>query len=181
MNIAQNVGPNEISITYGIEESHSEAAEPIISLENLYKVVILLNRVLQKEKKNTHTSTPQHKMRRRNEEQEQQEGKEEENKMRRRQEEEEQDGNDEEEQQQQEEEEEVEEKHNPQEEFPQTPKCKYKTSGFLKERRKIMKSKRKAKRNKTQFFFCLKKKLFTNFLSLSLSLSHTHTHTHIPV
>jgi len=133
-----------------------------------------------KKNKNIHTSTPQHKMRRRNEEQEQQEGKEEENKMRRRQEEEEeQDGNDEEEQQQQEEEEEVEEKHNPQEEFPQTPKCKYNTSGFLKERRKIMKPKRKAKRNKTQFFFCLKKKLFTNFLSLSLT--HTHTHTHIPV
>jgi hypothetical protein len=115
-------------------------------------------------------------MRRRNEEQEQQEGKGEEHKMGRRQEEEEQDGNDEEEEQE-EEEEEAEEKHNPQEDFPQTPKCKYSTSGFLKERRKIMKSKRKAKRNKTQDFFCLKKKLFTN----SLSLSHTLTHTHIPV
>jgi hypothetical protein len=46
------VGPNEFSIIYGIE-----GAEPIISLENFYKVVISLNRVLQKEKK---TPTPQH-------------------------------------------------------------------------------------------------------------------------
>ncbi len=57
MNIAQNVGPNEFSIIYGIEESHPEGAEPIISLENLYKVVISLNRVLQKEKKYPHQHT----------------------------------------------------------------------------------------------------------------------------
>jgi hypothetical protein len=110
-------------------------------------------------------------MRRRNEEQ-REEGKEEHKMRRRQEEEEEQDGNDEEEQQ--EEEEEAEEKHNSQEEFPQTPKCKYKTSGFLKERRKIMKSKRKAKRNKTQVLFLLKEKVVHNF---SLSLSHAYTHT----
>ncbi len=57
MNIAQNVGPNEFSIIYGIEESHPEGAEPIISLENLYKVVISLNRVLQKGKKHPHQQT----------------------------------------------------------------------------------------------------------------------------